>query len=37
MLARLARRDAARGLEQLEPHGTPARMWHMLRHRFSGV
>ena len=36
MLARLARRDSLRAADQLEPHGTPARMWNMLRHRFSG-
>jgi phytoene synthase len=36
MLARLARRDSIRAADRLEPHGTPARMWHMLRHRFSG-
>jgi phytoene/squalene synthetase len=36
MLVRLAKRDAMRPLEEMEPHGTPARMWQMLRHRFSG-
>ena len=36
MLARLARRDAERGLAALEPHGAPARMWHMLGHRLTG-
>jgi phytoene synthase len=36
MLVRLARRDILRAPDQLEPHGAPARMWHMLRHRFSG-
>jgi phytoene synthase len=36
MLVRLARRDAMRPVEEMEPYGTPARMWQMLRHRFSG-
>jgi phytoene synthase len=36
MLARLARRDTLGIANQIEPHGTPARMWHMLRHRFTG-
>ena len=36
MLVRLARRDSESAADQMEPHGTPARMWHMLRHRFSG-
>jgi phytoene synthase len=36
MLARLARRDCLSAPNQLEPHGAPARMWQMLRHRFSG-
>jgi len=36
MLAALARRDAERGLAQLEPQGAPARMLRMLRHRLTG-
>jgi phytoene synthase len=36
MLARLARRDTLGIANRIEPHGTPARMWHMLRHRFTG-
>jgi 15-cis-phytoene synthase len=36
MLAMLARRDVDRGLERLEPQGTPGRMIRMLRHRFTG-
>ncbi len=36
MLAGLARRDAGRGIDQMEPQGAPARMWIMLRHRFTG-
>lgn len=36
MLAMLARRDADRGVEQLERQGAPARMARMLRHRMTG-
>lgn len=36
MLAALARRDVARGLEALEPQGAPPRMLRMLRHRLTG-
>ena len=36
MLASLAARDAERGLGNFEPPGAPARMWRMLRHRFTG-
>lgn len=36
MLAALARRDVDRGATRLEPAGAPARMWRMLRHRFTG-
>lgn len=36
MLAALARRDAARGLEAIEPQGAPRRMLRMLRHRLTG-
>ena len=36
MLARLAGRDAERGLAGLEPHGAPVRIWTMLRHRITG-
>jgi phytoene synthase len=36
MIARLARHDSLGPADRLEPHGTPGRMWHMLRHRFSG-
>ncbi|SMF73230.1 phytoene synthase [Allosphingosinicella indica] len=36
MLDALARRDAARGLDRLEPPGTPARMLRMMRHRLTG-
>lgn len=36
MLARLAARDAARGIGALEPPGAPKRMLQMLAHRFSG-
>ena len=36
MLAMLARRDIARGLDALEPPGSPARMLLMLRHRLTG-
>lgn len=36
MLAMLARRDADRGLDRIEPQGSPARMMRMLRHRFTG-
>ena len=36
MLGALARRDAERELDAMEPPGAPARMLRMLRHRFSG-
>ncbi|MDP9412646.1 MAG: squalene/phytoene synthase family protein [Pseudomonadota bacterium] len=36
MLAALARRDAERGIDQIEPQGAPPRMWVMLRHRITG-
>ena len=36
MLARLARRDSAHMLGEMEPQGAPARMWHMLGHRLTG-
>jgi len=36
MLHALARRDAARGLQPMEPQGSPGRMARMLRHRFTG-
>jgi phytoene synthase len=36
MLARLAGRDAERGLADLEPHGAPPRIWIMMRHRITG-
>ena len=36
MLAALARRDAERGLERLEPPGAPPRVARMLRHRLIG-
>jgi phytoene synthase len=36
MLAALATRDVERGLDRLEPHGTPPRMLRMLRHRLTG-
>ena len=36
MLARLSRRDAERGVERLEPRGSPARMLVMARHRLTG-
>lgn len=36
MLAGLARRDAGRGIDEMEPQGAPARMWSMLRHRLTG-
>ncbi len=36
MLHALAIRDAERGLERIEPQGSPARMVRMLRHRFTG-
>jgi phytoene synthase len=36
MLHALARRDAERGPERLEPQGSPGRMARMLRHRFTG-
>jgi phytoene synthase len=36
MLARLASRDAERGLRDLEPHGAPPRVLIMLRHRITG-
>jgi len=36
MLAKLARRDAARPPGSLEPHGAPRRMLRMLRHRLTG-
>ena len=35
MLAALALRDASRG-EPMEPEGTPARAWTLLRHRVTG-
>ena len=36
MLAALARRDLDPGRPRWEPHGTPGRMWRMLRHRLTG-
>jgi phytoene synthase len=36
MLAMLARRDLERLGREQEKAGSPARMWRMLRHRFSG-
>ena len=36
MLAMLARRDAQRGLEQVEAQGAPARMLRMIGHRLTG-
>lgn len=36
MLASLAVRDAGRGLAEVEPQGSPARMARMLRHRLTG-
>jgi phytoene synthase len=36
MLAALARRDLDRG-PPWEIQGSPGRMWHMMRHRFSGT
>jgi phytoene synthase len=36
MLATLARRDIDRGLDRLEPPGTPPRIARMLRHRLTG-
>jgi phytoene synthase len=36
MLAMLAKRDAARGLDQVEPQGAPARMLRMIGHRLTG-
>ncbi len=36
MLAALARRDAERGLDRMEPQGAPPRIWAMLRHRVTG-
>jgi 15-cis-phytoene synthase len=37
MLAALARRDAAQRSPHWEPHGSPGRMLHMLRHRLTGL
>lgn len=36
MLAMLARRDAERGVDRIEPHGAPQRMLRMIRHRLTG-
>jgi hypothetical protein len=36
MLAVLAQRDAARGIDALEPPGVPPRLARMLRHRLTG-
>lgn len=36
MLAALAERDAARGVDAIEPQGAPSRMLRMLRHRLTG-
>lgn len=36
MLAMLARRDAERGPDHIERHGTPQRMLRMIRHRLTG-
>jgi 15-cis-phytoene synthase len=36
MLVMLAKRDAARAPD-LEPQGSPARIWRMLRHRLTGA
>ena len=37
MLAALARRDAERGMDALEPQGAPGRMLRMLHHRITGA
>lgn len=36
MLAMLACRDAERGVDRIEPHGSPQRMLRMIRHRLTG-
>lgn len=37
MLATLARRDAEPGRPRWEQHGSPGRMWRMLRYRLTGI